>query len=172
MRALVVYESLWGNTENVARAIAGALAERGAVDIRDSDSGQRTTEGYELLVVGAPTHAFSMSRPSTRAEAVKSHSAPHRPVQGIREWLGGLQRPSSNTPALVFDTRVDKPRLPGSAAKAARHELHTLGFDTTAMAHTCRVHGYEGPLLDGEMERALAWVSESLAALDVRPRAA
>ena len=93
MRALVVYESLWGNTEKVARAIGDALSSHGTVDIFDSDAAPTSTDGYELLVVGAPTHAFSMSRPSTRADAVKSHAAPHAPVKGVREWLADLQRP-------------------------------------------------------------------------------
>lgn len=172
MRALVVYESLWGNTEKVARAIADELSSVGTVDIFDSDAAPSSTDGYSLLVVGAPTHAFSMSRPSTRADAVKSHSAPHEPVKGVREWLTDLERPSVKTPTLVFDTRVDQPRLPGSAAKAARHELHDLGFDTSVMQQTFRVHGYEGPLLDGETERAIEWASASLKSLNAGPRAA
>jgi len=172
MRALVVYESLWGNTEKVARAIGDALASHGTVDIFDSDAAPSSTDGYEILVVGAPTHAFSMSRRSTRADAVKSHAAPHEPVKGVREWLADLHRPSVKTPTLVFDTRVDQPRLPGSAAKAARHDLHDLGFDTSVLQQTFRVHGYEGPLLEGEIQRAIAWVSENLTSLNTRPRAA
>ncbi|KRA23699.1 hypothetical protein ASD65_04100 [Microbacterium sp. Root61] len=172
MSALVVYESLWGNTEKVARAIADALASHGTVAVFDSDAAPSSTDAYELLVVGAPTHAFSMSRPSTRADAVKSRSAPHEPVKGVREWLADLQRPAVRIPALVFDTRVDQPRLPGSAAKAARHELHDLGFDTSAVQETFRVHGYEGPLLDGEIERAIAWASANAAPLGARPSAA
>ncbi len=172
MRALVVYESLWGNTEKVARAIGDALSSHGTVDIFDSDAAPTSTDGYELLVVGAPTHAFSMSRPSTRADAVKSHAAPHAPVKGVREWLADLQRPPAKTPTLVFDTRVDQPRLPGSAAKAARHDLHVLGFDTSVLQQTFRVHGYEGPLLEGEIQRAIAWVAENLTSRNARPRAA
>ncbi len=168
----MVYESLWGNTEKVARAIADALSSRGAVDIFDTDAAPSTTDGYDLLVVGAPTHAFSMSRPSTRADAVASHSAPHEPVKGVREWVGGLHRPTADTPTLVFDTQVDEPRLPGSAAKAARHQLHDLGFDTTVMQQTFRVHGYAGPLLYGEVERAIAWISKNVAADGAHPRAA
>jgi hypothetical protein len=59
--------------------------------------------------------------------------------------------------AVAFDTRVNTPRLPGSAAKAARHELRSLGFDVGTKAKTFRVHGYEGPLIDGELERAAKW---------------
>ena len=69
MRALVVYESLWGNTEALARAIADTLSSRGTIDVFDSDAAPSSTDGYDLVVVGAPTHAFSMSRPATRASS-------------------------------------------------------------------------------------------------------
>ncbi|MHA7274426.1 flavodoxin family protein [Arthrobacter sp. TMT4-20] len=165
MRALVVYESLWGNTEKVARAIGARLAVNADVEVLDSDAAPTLVDGYDLLVVGGPTHAFSMTRASTRADAVKSHSAPHEPARGIRDWLNQVERPSTEIPAFAFDTRVDKPRLPGSAAKAARHELRSLGFDTQVKQQTFRVHGYEGPLLDGEIERATEWAGDLLARL-------
>lgn len=165
MRALVVYESLWGNTEKVARVVADVLAGKGAVDVVDSDAAPASVDGYDLVVVGGPTHSFSMTRAATRAEAFKSHSAPHVPARGIREWLDELDRLTSVIPAVAFDTRVDKPRLPGSAAKSARHELRSLGFQTSLKQETFRVHGYEGPLVDGELERAKAWAEEIIASL-------
>jgi len=166
MRALVVYETLWGNTERVARAIAERLGEGADVDVVDSDAAPTSVDGYHLVMVGGPTHAFSMTRPATRDEAVTGHSAPHRPERGIREWLDQLDRPSEQIPVATFDTRVDKPRLPGSAAKAAKHELRSLGFDTAVKQQTFRVHGYEGPLLDGELERAGTWAEDVLTGID------
>lgn len=165
MRSLVVYESQWGNTEKVARAIAARLAIDGEVEVLDSDAAPASVDGYDLLVVGGPTHAFSMTRAATRADAVKSHGAPHQPVRGIREWLNELHPASPKIPAAAFDTRVNSPRLPGSAAKAARHELRSLGFDTALKQKTFRVFGYEGPLIDGELERATAWTAEELVPL-------
>jgi flavorubredoxin len=159
MRALVVYESLWGNTEQLARAMADTLASLGSVDLFDTDAAPTLADGYDVVIVGGPTHAFSMSRATTRADAVSSHAAPHAPTRGIREWLEELTPPTNKTRALAFDTRVDQPRLPGSAAKAARRELRELGFDTSTKQQTFRVRGYEGPLLDGEMERAITWVT-------------
>lgn len=174
MRTLVVYESLWGNTEKVARAIADGLSESGTVDVVDSDAAPERISGYDLLVLGGPTHAFSMTRSATRDEAVTTRHAPHRVERGLREWLSRLERPASPIPAVTFDTRVDSPRLPGSAAKAARHELRSLGFDTAVAPRTFRVHGYEGPLLDGELDRARAWAGEILRGLpagEPRPEA-
>ncbi|MBF4994387.1 flavodoxin family protein [Arthrobacter gandavensis] len=162
MRSLVVYESLWGNTEKVARAIADRLDADGDVEVRDAESAPSSTDGFDLLVVGGPTHAFSMSRPRTRAEAVESRQAPREPVEGIREWLDRLAPPDTKIPAVAFDTRVAKPRLPGSAAKAARHELRSLGFDTEFKQRTFHVHGYEGPLVDGELDEAGRWAGEIL----------
>lgn len=172
MRALVVYETLWGNTEKVARAIAERLREGADVDVLDSDAAPTSVDGYDLVMVGGPTHAFSMTRPETRAEAVTGHSAPHQPRRGIREWLDQLARPSVKIPVATFDTRVDQPRLPGSAAKAAKHELRSRGFDTELKQQTFRVHGYEGPLLDGELERASLWADEVLAQTGARRGAA
>lgn len=160
MRALVVYETLWGNTEKVARAVAGELEKTMSVDVVDSDAAPASTDGYELVMVGGPTHAFSMTRAATRKGAVEQNGAPRAPSRGIREWLGELHAVTSPVRAATFDTRVDKPRLPGSAAKAARHELRSLGYDVSAKAKTFRVTGYEGPLIDGELERAAEWARQ------------
>lgn len=164
MRAIVVYESLWGNTEKVARAVAQQLGTTMTVELVDTDAAPASVDGYDLVVVGGPTHAFSMSRPSTRATGGTDKSAPHVPTIGIREWLDALAPVTTPVPAAAFDTRVDSPRLPGSAATAARHELRSHGFATTTKAKTFRVHGYEGPLVDGELEAATVWARE-LAAL-------
>jgi hypothetical protein len=164
MRALVVYETLWGNTEQVARAVAAELESTMTVEVVDSDSAPVfSVDGFDLLVVGAPTHAFSMSRPSTREQAGKQQNAPHVPTRGIREWLETLSRPDAAIRALTFDTRVNSPRLPGSAAKVIRHELRSLGFDTPVKAQSFRVHDYEGPLIDGELPRAAEWIRDALA---------
>ena len=165
MRVLVVYESLWGNTERVARTIGTRLADFADVVVVDSDAAPTSVAGFDALVVGGPTHAFTMTRATTRADAVRSHSAPHEPERGIREWLAGLDRPADPIPAAAFDTRVATPRLPGSAAKAARHELRSLGFNTSITQQTFHVHGYEGPLVDGELDRAAQWADTVVAAL-------
>jgi len=157
MRAIVVFESLWGNTEKVAQAIAHELALSMPVDVFDTDAAPRMLDDYDLVVVGGPTHAFSMSRPATREAGVQSNGAPHAPEHGIREWLDELAPPSRTMIAAAFDTRVESPRLPGSAAKAARNELRSRGFVVDAQAMSFRVHGYGGPLVDGELERAAGW---------------
>jgi hypothetical protein len=167
MRALVVYESLWGNTEKIARAIAHELEQAIDVEVVDSDHAPSDLNGYDLVAIGGPTHAFSMSRPATREGALRNNGAPHAPQRGLREWLEQLLPIPIPVPAVAFDTRVELPRLPGSAAKAARHEMRSLGFDVTRKAESFRVHGYEGPLVDGELERAVAWARTLMQPLTV-----
>ncbi len=157
-RALVVYESLWGNTERVARAIARELELRMTVVIENAETAPTVLDGFDLVIAGGPTHAFSMSRASTRQSAVLNNAAPRVVDRGLREWLDGVLPVPRPIAAAAFDTRVDSPRLPGSAAKAARHELRSRGFDVRAKARTFRAHGYEGPLLDGELDGAAEWV--------------
>lgn len=164
MRAIVVYESLWGNTKQIARAIADGLEITSPVDLVSVESAPTELEPYDLVVIGGPTHAFSMSRPSTR-EGTPKNTPPHRIVErGIREWLSDVRPVFHPVHAVAFDTKVESPRLPGSAAKAARAELRALGFDVRTPSQTFRVHGYEGPLVDGELARADQW-GASLGAL-------
>ena len=121
MKALVVYESLWGNTEKVARAVAAGLAETAEVTVADVGALPELSADVELLVAGGPTHAFSMTRASTREDAVRQ-GATHEPGPvGLREWLARLPEDGPHPAVATFDTRVDKVRhLPGSAATERR----------------------------------------------------
>ncbi|MGM1029004.1 MAG: flavodoxin family protein [Actinomycetota bacterium] len=168
MRALIVYESLWGNTEAVARAIAEQLQTAMAVDVVAADAAPTSVARYDLVLVGGPTHAFSMSRASTRENAVAQHGASRAPERGIREWLATLEHAPRGTRAATFDTRVDRPRLPGSAARAAKQELRSLGFDIVTKQETFRVHDYAGPLVDGELARAAEWAKDLVRAVMAR----
>ena len=157
MRAIIVYESIWGNTQDVARAIAGALEPTMDVELIDAQDAPHNVDGYDLIIVGGPTHAFSMSRPATREAALNQNCPSPVRSRGIREWIHELRSASSLAPVATFDTRADSPRLPGSAARAARHELRLLGFAAEARPISFYVHGYDGPLLEGELARAAAW---------------
>src|SRR5687767_14509631 len=65
MRALVVYESMFGNTSAVATAIATGLSTRMGVDLVEVAAAPAALDaGVDLVVAGGPTHAFSMSRPN------------------------------------------------------------------------------------------------------------
>jgi flavodoxin len=159
MKSLVVYESMFGNTANIARAIASGLESHSDVEVHDvqgvSPEAARTAD---LIVAGGPTHAFSMSRPSTRADAVKQGAPQRDAATGLREWLAELGSTPHTALVATFDTRVDKVRhLPGSAARSAFKTVHRLGYHTAAKPHSFYVKDTPGPLLPGETDRARAW---------------
>jgi hypothetical protein len=170
MRALVVYESMFGNTEAVARAIAAGLAEQLEVELRAVSHAPTTlTEAVDLLVAGGPTHALSMSRPSTREQAFEQGATRDEPNTGLREWLTGLGEGAPVQAVAVFDTRVARARLlPGSAAKKAAKMVRALGY-VAAGRKSFWVENSQGPLLPGEVEQATGWGREL--ARDVAARA-
>jgi hypothetical protein len=159
MRALLVFESMFGNTERIARAIGDGLAGQVEVDVVEVGAAAPTLPAVvELLVVGGPTQGFSMSRKGTRESALKESTDPlvSRGI-GIREWLEGLSkgRPMA---AATFDTRFRKPRgITGSAARAAAKRLRKLGFDLVREPESFFVDKTTGPLLAGELDRAREW---------------
>ncbi len=155
MRALVVYESLFGNTETVAHAVADGLRARFEVTVADAGTMPRA-DGVDLLVVGGPTHAFGMTRPATRQDAVRQGASRTEAVEaGLREWLDRSPQ-LAGIAAAAFDTRVDRP-LVGSAARKAHKRLRRLGCRMLVPAESFAVTGTPGPLADGERERARQW---------------
>ncbi len=167
MRALVVFESMFGNTEAVARAVAEGLAERMDVDVRGVDQAPLSLpDDPVLLVVGGPTHALGLSRPATRKDAARQAAGAFTGTcTGLREWLGRVGPAPTGTLGAAFDTRVHAP-VPGSAARKVARRLRRLGVRMTAPATTFWVDGTPGPLLDGEVERARRWGAELAAAVD------
>ena len=167
MRALVVYESMFGNTQAIADAVAEGLGAHLRVDAVEVGAALTAVgDDVALLVVGGPTHAFGMSRPGTRQDA--GRQAEHGLVSagiGLREWLTAVHGGSGSVAAAAFDTRIDRPRLPGSAARAAEKRLGRLGFRIVAPAKSFYVDGTQGPLLDGELERARRWADQLGAAV-------
>ncbi len=162
MRALVVYESMFGNTREIAAAIADGLRTTAEVDVVEVGAAPlRPPADVDLLVVGGPTHAFGMSRPTTRQDAGKQ--AGEQPLVsrgiGIREWLEALDRPARTVRAAAFDTRVRPPRLPGSAARAADRRLRHAGLLIVSPPESFWVAGTPGPLRDGETDRARTWAA-------------
>jgi len=156
MRALIVYETQFGNTARIAEAIAAGLAESGAVELVGVDDAVvDLPDDLDLLVVGGPTHVLSMSRPETRADARRDGATGSR--GGIREWLDSLPHDAAPHARLVtFDTRQGRSFLTGSAARAAARAVRAHGMHAEE-AMDFFVTGKEGPLEEGELERATAW---------------
>lgn len=90
--ALVVVESMFGNTMSIGRAVADGLSPTLRVDLVEIGAAPRAVGGdVDLLVVGGPTHAFGLSRSGTRHSAVEQGAAGTAGVEaGLREWLESL----------------------------------------------------------------------------------
>lgn len=168
MRGFVVYESLFGNTARIAQAVLDGLKMHLDVELHSVAEGLQP-EGVDLLVIGGPTHAFSMSRIATRQDAV-NQGADADPTIGLREWLNDLPQ-GKDTPFAAFDTRVDMVRrLPGSAAKAAVKVARKRGYQPITRPESFYVQDVPGPLLDGEVQRAEVWGTQLAESLAGEPR--
>jgi Flavodoxin len=159
MRARVVYESMFGNTQAIAQAVADGLAENIGVEVEEVGSAATdVASDVDLLVVGGPTHGFGLSRERTRESAVmQAAGGVVSAGEGLREWLGAVTGGTRAIAAAAFDTRIDKPRMPGSAAHGAEKRLRRLGFRVLVPAASFYVTDTSGPLVEGELERARRW---------------
>jgi hypothetical protein len=161
-RALVVYESVFGDARVIAHAIADGLSARlpaEAVDATEAPAEIGPDVG--LLVVGGPNHGFSMPRPSTREGAVQQYGAQIADTsRGLHEWLDAVRITGDGTRAAAFDTRSDHPKLlvkMDHAAKTEEKLLRGHGLSIVAPAEHFYVTDAKGPLADGEEDRARRW---------------
>lgn len=156
MKALVIYDSIFGNTEQIAQAMGNALSSQADVEILRAD--RITVEqlrGVKLLIVGSPTRGF---RPTP---AISDFLA-SIPVQGLE----GIE-------IAAFDTRfslndIESPllrilvKLFGYAAKPIADRLKKKGGELIILPEGFLVNGTEGPLKEGELERATDWIKQLL----------
>jgi hypothetical protein len=166
MRAVVVYESMYGNTHLVADAIGTGLATAYQVDVVAVDrADEPLLEGADLIVVGGPTHAHGMSRASTREAAVAGAHKPDGEIAldpdaegpGLREWFTSLPRLPGQGAA--YDTRADlSPMLTGRASKGIRRRLRQQGVNLVAEPESFLVTK-QNQLVPGEAARAREWGS-------------
>jgi hypothetical protein len=163
MKALVVYESMYGNTRKIAESIAAALG-CAAVPVKEASS-TRIVDA-DLVVIGGPTHAFGMSRESTRrsaaAAAAKADSGlemePDATTSGLREWLP--EHGAQLRLAAAFDTRINWPSFfGGHASRRIARMLRRNGARLVDLPRSFRVNK-RNQLLAGELECASAWGRE------------
>ena len=164
MRAVIVYESMYGNTHLVADAIGAGLGS--AVDVQVVPVAQAIPAilaDADLIVVGGPTHVHGMSRAATRKAAVESADKPgslleldpDAPGPGLREWFGSLDRYPAK--AAAFDTRLHGPAaMTGQACKGVARLLRGHGFDVIAKPASFLVTK-ENKLEPQETARAREW---------------
>ena len=162
MRAVVIYESMFGDNQQVAHAIAAGLAEAGvaaeAIEVGVAPSA--IVRDVDLLVVGSPNHAWSLPRPSTRQDAAgKADGALVSQGIGVREWLGSAAL-HSGLRTVAYDTRGSHPKAVVAmdhASASIEKGLAKLGGTRLVPAEHFRVADVKGPLEAGEPERAHAW---------------
>ncbi len=166
MKTIVVYESHWGNTAAIARAIAEGIGP----DTRTLSTAEATGEmvaGADLIVAGAPLLGFSLPTESMvkglASNAGRDPTPPDLSHPSIRAWLDALPRGAGQ--AAAFETRIWW--SPGSASKAILSKLEALGYHPAAKPQRFVVQGKYGPLRAGELERAKAWGAELAKALGI-----
>ncbi len=142
MKALIVYDSVYGNTEKIAKAIADGITPSGEVKVLRA--GEATTSelaSVDLLIVGSPVHGG-------------------RPTPAVQDFLGKMAQESlKDMKVTAFDTRATSKfaKIFGNAAGRIAGQLAKKGALLIAPAEGFFVAGTKGPLKEGELERATAW---------------
>ncbi|MFH0850115.1 MAG: flavodoxin family protein [Candidatus Bathyarchaeota archaeon] len=140
MKTLIVYDSVYGNTEKIAKAIGEGVAGEvmvlcaGEVDLSKM-------EAFDLVIAGSPTHGG-------------------RPTPAMRDFLNGAPGPAlKDTKVAAFDTRVTNKFVSifGYAAGRIGNSLKSKGGRLVVSPEGFYVKGSQGPLKEGELERATGW---------------
>ena len=160
MKALIVFDSVFGNTGKVARtigeSIATALGSRGSAEtLSVGEVTADQIQSVDLLVIGSPTRSF-------------------RPTGAITELLKALHKKQlSGVSVAAFDTRIYLETIDlsalrfivdkgGYAASTIAKSMQKKGGILIAAPEGFLVTGEEGPLKDGELERASDWAKQAL----------
>ena len=140
MKALIVYDSVYGNTEKIAKAIGGAITGEVKV-LRVDEANLSELKTIDLFIVGSPTQGG-------------------RPTTAIQDFLNKVPEPSlQGINVVAFDTRISTKWVGifGYAAGKIARGLQTKGGTLVASAEGFFVKGTKGPLKEGELERAAGW---------------
>ena len=170
MRIVVAYESMYGNTREIAEAIADGLGKADVLAVNDGDAS--AAGDADVLIAGGPTHMHGMATTMSRKGTGQSAEEEGTQLEpgaadgpGLRKWLA--DRIGDGKKAAAFDTRIDKsPMLTGAASRGIAKRLRKAGYDVIADPESFFVDDSEGPLADGELERAKAWGAELAERLD------
>lgn len=155
MKAIVVYESHWGNTTAIARAIAEGIGPDARALSTTEAIGAMLADA-DLVVAGAPVLGFQLPTDDILKGLGRESSPPDLSHPSLRSWLAGL--PQGRGGCAAFETRIWW--SPGGATKAITRELERAGYHSVAPAHRFIVKGRYGPLREGELEKAKLWGAE------------
>jgi len=143
MKTLIVYDSVYGNTERITKAIGDAITGEVKV-LRVGEVNSSELKVFDLIIVGSPTQGG-------------------RPTQAIQDFL--IKVPVSTfqgTNVAAFDTRFSTKLVGifGYAAGRIADSLKRNGRTLIASPEGFFVKGKEGPLKEGEVEHAAGWAKE------------
>jgi hypothetical protein len=161
MHAIVVYESVWGNTAAVARAIAEGLGD-GTRACPTDEVPPADLAAADLIVAGAPVFGFGLPTEKMRETIKPGEAGADLSHPSLRSWLETL--PAGHGRAAAFETRIWW--SPKGATGTIEKHLAGRGYTPIAKAAKFVVRGKEGPLRDGELERAAAWGRQLRAAVE------
>ena len=172
MKIAVIYESMFGNTHEVAQAISRGLQEaQPDADVECVPVGDAPPElikSTDLLIVGGPTHMLGMTSGMSRRMGVsaeeksEARGEPAHELEedeegpGVREWFDGLPKMEDGGRAAAFDTRLGSP-MAGGAARGIARRLRKHGYQMVSSPEGFVVEDADGPLRGGELERAQQW---------------
>jgi len=150
MNAMVIYDSKFGNTRYIAEAIGRSLGTTYDVSVQSVAEAPEVPRDINLLLVGGPTHAHGVSQP-------------------MQQFLNGLHADAVlGASVATFDTRFHKMKLlTGAASEGIAKRLRKRGAVIVADPESFFVTGGEGPLEEGEVERAGIWARHLIAAVPV-----
>lgn len=155
VKVVVVFESHWGNTETVARAIAEGIGPE-ARALHTDEATAEAIDGADLIVAGSPVLVFGLPRPMVTKDLAAERKAP-RPADTshplLRTWLDGLA--AGHGYAAAFETRVSW--SPRGATRTIESKLRRAGYRILAKPERFIVQGLYGPLREGETDRARQW---------------
>ena len=171
MHAIVVYESVWGNTANVARAIAEGLGPDVHAYPTDEVPSAELAEA-DLIVAGAPVFGFRLPTEGIRTRILRDEADAPQPPDlshpSLRSWLDAL--PIGHGRSAAFETRIWW--SPRGATGSIEKRLARLGYPPIAGSEKFVVREKYGPLREGELDRARAWgqaLRSTVAADPARP---
>jgi len=151
MKALIVYDSMYGNTEKIAKAIGHAIVDDVKV-LPISEANLTKLESIDFLIIGSPTQGF-------------------RPTKSVQAFIDNLpDNALKGKNVAAFDTRIPAHevgrglrqimKMGGYAAPRIARALEKKGGNLAAPPEGFFVEDKEGPLKAGELERAAGWAKE------------
>ena len=159
MKTLLIYDSVYGNTEKIAQAIGEVLRSRDEVTILKAiDVKPEHFSNVTLLIVGSPTQAFSSTSPIKKFIT----NIPKQGLKGVNVATFDTRIAIEDIDSRILPTMV---KLFGYAAKPIADSLGKKGGKLIIAPEGFFVKGTEGPLKEGELERAAGWAEQILATL-------